>query len=87
MANTTVEVMRRINADPEYVNLFRDAFGRDPDLKGLTHAIASFERVMISSNSRFDQFEQGDSTALTPDKFFEKALGRPPVDEVVVLNL
>ena len=31
--------------------------------------------------------EHRDSTALNPVKFFEIALGRPPVDEVAVLNL
>jgi len=31
--------------------------------------------------------EHQDSTALNPVKFFEIALGRPPLDEVAVLNL
>ena len=52
----------RIENDAEYKNMFMEAYGRAPDAFGISRAIASFERTLISGNSRFDQYEyQGES--------------------------
>ena len=44
---------------------FLKAFGEEPNPKVISNAIASYERTLISSNSRFDQYNfHGDSLAL-----------------------
>lgn len=65
MASSMEEVIDKLNAHPEYPALFKVVFARDPDPFGLTRAIASFERSILSGNSPFDQYYyQGDSSAL-----------------------
>lgn len=59
------EVVRRVAADASYVRQFEAAFRRAPDPEGVTKAIASFMRTMVSGESRYDRFQRGDTTALT----------------------
>jgi cytochrome c peroxidase len=60
----------RLQALPKYPPLFRKAFGSSViTSENLLKALAQFERTLVSSNSRFDQFKRGDPTALTS---FEK---------------
>lgn len=67
MDNTIGEVLNRLGADPTYVAAFTEAYGRGPDLHTLTHAIAAFERTLISDQSPFDRFVTGeDPSALSP---------------------
>jgi cytochrome c peroxidase len=59
------EAVKRIQANPKYVEWFQKAYNREPDLYGLVRAIAAFERTMISGNSRYDQYAfQGKKSAL-----------------------
>ncbi|MEK6223065.1 MAG: right-handed parallel beta-helix repeat-containing protein, partial [Chloroflexota bacterium] len=54
---------------PEYLAMFKDAFGGDPEIisiENVANAIAAFERTLISNNSPFDQYANGDFNALTP---------------------
>jgi len=57
----------RLRAIPEYVTLFREAFGptANVDARNLASAISAFERSLMAMNSPFDRFRAGDSTALT----------------------
>ncbi len=48
--------LERIDGDEEYLRMFRAAYDREPDAFGITRAIASFERTLISGNSRFDKY-------------------------------
>lgn len=58
--------LERIEDDDEYKTMFQEAYNRDPDAFGISRAIASFERTMISGNSRFDQYYyQNDLSALS----------------------
>jgi cytochrome c peroxidase len=50
---------------PEYKAEFQKVFGRDPDIDAIVQAIASFERTVVSGNSKVDRFLAGDKTALT----------------------
>jgi cytochrome c peroxidase len=43
-------------------------FNRDFDSYVLTRSIAAFERTLVSQNSRFDRFMQGNKKALTTDE-------------------
>ena len=56
----------RLKKKKEYVDLSLAAFGEIPNPKVISNAIASFERTLISGNSRYDQFKfQKDSSALS----------------------
>lgn len=62
------EVVRRLQAIPEYRRLFAAAFSGDAEpvsTGNLAKAIAAYERTLIANNSRFDQYMRGDSNALT----------------------
>jgi cytochrome c peroxidase len=65
MASTPDEVVQKLRADPEMAGLFRDAYGRDPDVAALLDAIASYERSLVTPGSRFDRWLAGDSNAIT----------------------
>lgn len=50
-------VIRKLQNHPEYPALFKKAFGTDSiTSKHLAHAIAQFERTIISANSKHDRF-------------------------------
>jgi cytochrome c peroxidase len=57
----------RLQADPEMQALFERAFGSGPvTLDGVTKALASYQRTLLSGNSPFDRyFFGGDKTALS----------------------
>jgi cytochrome c peroxidase len=61
------EVISRLKEIPEYQQLFRNAFkDNDPiNTVNLGKAIAAFERTLITTNSRFDQFMNGDQEAIS----------------------
>jgi cytochrome c peroxidase len=72
---TIAGFLARIESDEEYESMFREAYGREPDAFGISRAIASFERTLISGNSRFDQYEyQGIPDALSEQELRGKAL-------------
>ncbi len=57
----------RLQAIPEYVVLFEEAFGPGTSIAAdqLAGAIAAFQRSLVAMNSPLDRFRAGDSTALT----------------------
>jgi len=50
---------------PEYRVEFQKLFGREPDIDAIVQAIASFERTVVSGNSKVDRFLAGDKAALS----------------------
>ena len=66
-ADIMAVVVNRLKAIPEYVGLFQQAFPETKAInsENITKALATFERKIITSNSRFDQFLAGDQTVLT----------------------
>ncbi len=81
MNSTWQAVVDKLKQDTTYPELFRKAFGTAGiDSIRVTKAIAQFERTLISSNSKFDQFLRGQTT-LTPqelngfDVFMDEARG------------
>ena len=61
-----VEIAKRMNAIPEYVEMSQKCFGRNPDAYVITRAIGIFERTLVSGNSAYDKYTyQGISNALT----------------------
>ena len=56
-------VVTRLEQDPEYPILFSRAFGTSSiDSTLVAKAIAQFERILISGNSKFDQYLLGNAT-------------------------
>ncbi len=66
MDMTGPEIVARLAADTMYVRLFRNAFGVGPiTMVGVTRALATFERALVSFQSPYDLWLAGDSTAMT----------------------
>jgi cytochrome c peroxidase len=55
----------RLNSIPGYRQDFKTVFSSTPTLDNVAHAIASFERTLVTPNSRFDHYAAGDKSALT----------------------
>lgn len=68
MASSMTEVLGRLRADRSIVRQFRHAYGHEPDEPGLLDAIATYERSLLTPDSRFDQWLKGDSTALSAEE-------------------
>ena len=61
-------LVARLAADTRYPTMFADAFPGDSDpisVQNVLRAIASFERVLITGDSRYDRFQAGDESALS----------------------
>lgn len=73
------QTVQKLRDSRKYAPWFQQVYGRAPDLTGLTQAIASFERTLISYHSPFDRYSAGDAGAMTPaqvrgmDLFYDKA--------------
>lgn len=60
------DIVAWLQMQPEYVVAFESAYPQDGvSLKSLAKAIAAFERTIVSRNSPFDQWVQGDVDALS----------------------
>lgn len=69
MNSTWGHVISFLKNDPNYQDLFFKAFGADKiDSTHVGYALAQFERILISGNSRFDQWLRGEILP-TPDEF------------------
>ncbi len=68
MAHSLDGVVGRLQRDPKYVALFREAWGTDQiTIDLVTKSIASFERTVLSGDSPFDRYYYGhDKKALSP---------------------
>jgi cytochrome c peroxidase len=72
-------LVERLNNVPGYRKDFKKVFGSSPSLDNVARAIASFERTLVTPNSRFDKYVKGDKSALTIEEkrglivFFGKA--------------
>lgn len=68
MANPSIgHVLDTLRALPDYRGAFERAFdGRGPTVETVGQALASYQRSLVSANSRFDRYRYGgDTTALT----------------------
>ena len=53
------ELVAELRGDADYVRLFRRAFG-EISAQTIAKALASFERTLVSANSRYDRFLRGE---------------------------
>jgi cytochrome c peroxidase len=62
-------IIEIVRTDPEYVSMFRAAFGKEPEAIGMADvqkAIATFERTLIFGNSPFDRwYFRGEADAMS----------------------
>lgn len=64
MDNTEEVVLERLNASEKYQKLFKRAFGDTATMVNIGRALASFERTLISSESKYDQFLATQDTSI-----------------------
>ncbi|HEY2047921.1 MAG TPA: cytochrome c peroxidase [Caulobacteraceae bacterium] len=57
-------VVKRLRADPAMTQAFSHAYGGPPDGARVLDALATFERTLVTPNSRFDDWLRGDNAAL-----------------------
>jgi cytochrome c peroxidase len=62
------ELAEKLIADPDMRRDFIAAYGGGPDAKNILDAIASFERTLVTPDSRFDRWLTGDATALSAEE-------------------
>lgn len=63
-------VVARVKAIPGYVSQFDQVFGRNSvTIDNIAKAIATYERTLVSGNSKFDNFRFVDKGALTQAEF------------------
>jgi cytochrome c peroxidase len=64
MASNILDISEELNEIEAYREMARVAYGSDMSPFVITHSIAAFERTLISGNSRYDQYINGDTQAL-----------------------
>jgi cytochrome c peroxidase len=66
MASNLNEIVSKLKLDNAYLQLFRTAFQDTITSKGILQALGTYQRTLISGNSRYDKFAfQNNPTALT----------------------
>lgn len=68
MGSTWEEVVRKLRSDPSYVEAFGRLYANGVRPRNVQHALASFERSLVTPDSRFDQYLKGKATAITADE-------------------
>lgn len=58
------EVIAVLSEDESYVDAFQKLYGEAITKENITHAIAEFEKALVTPDSRFDKFLRGDMSAL-----------------------
>ncbi len=61
-------VVNRLNADPQMTRLFVEAYGRAPNRDAVLDAIATYERSLLTPDSRFDRWLTGETSALSNEE-------------------
>lgn len=70
MANTDTGVEQTLRAIPGYGVRFQRAFGAaEINIDRVVMAISAFERTVLSGNSPYDRYKEGDANALTDQQF------------------
>lgn len=68
MGSNWPQALGRLSADPEIVAAFKASYddGLTPD--SITHAIAEFEKTLVTPDCKLDRYLKGDSAALDADE-------------------
>lgn len=68
LSGKEAEVLAKLKAEPRYQKLFPEAFAGQSEpftIDNVTKAIAAFERVLISGDSPYDRYLNGEKTAIS----------------------
>jgi len=68
MASSWPQVISKLQSDTHYAKTFSAIYPQGITADTIKDAIATFERSLVTPNSRFDQFLEGDTSALTPQE-------------------
>lgn len=68
MGSNWVHVVEVLSADPAYQASFNSAYPDGVTMNNVQNALATYERTLISANSRFDQYLLGDTDILTREE-------------------
>ena len=72
MNSTPADIVNKLKQSNDYKILFRKAFMGRPDTAitfyGILKSLSEFEKTLISTNSRFDKYIQGDKKALSKNE-------------------
>ena len=71
MAQDLERLAKQLRADARYRELFQTAYG-EISSRTIIRALASFERTLVSCNSRYDQFLRGEITFNAPEELGRK---------------
>ncbi len=86
---TWPEIVEKLNKDKAFRKEFEAVYPEGFSDKTITHAIAEFERTLVTPNSRFDKYLKGDTAALAADEkhgyevFLEKGCATCHVGELL----
>jgi len=64
----------RLNTNPEYIALSKKAFGETVNAKNIAYALAAFQRDLLSYQSPYDLYLQGNESALSEKQKMGKTL-------------
>ncbi len=64
MASNWKKVISYLSNDPYYKKVFKDSYDHLPSKENISHAIAEFERSLLTPNAPFDLFLKGDLNAI-----------------------
>jgi cytochrome c peroxidase len=65
MGMSISKLVEKLAADPSMRREFTAVYGSGPDSRNIVDAIASFERTLVTPDSRFDRWLAGDASALS----------------------
>jgi len=68
MGATWSGVINRVKANSDYAKKFSDLYTEGVTKDSVSHALAEFERSLITPNSAFDRFLKGDENALSEEQ-------------------
>ncbi len=76
LASDTNEIVKRLEAHPLYPDLFKKAFGENVKISAtlVAQAISTFVRVLITGDSPYDKFINGDKSAMNESQIRGKDL-------------
>ena len=68
MGSTWADVIRKVAQDQGYQSAFAAAYKEGVTKANIQNAIATYERTLITPNSRFDKYLRGDASAITAEE-------------------
>ena len=68
MSATWPELLARLRADGDYRTAFAALYGGPPEREHVLDALATFQRSLLTPDSRFDRYLRGERDAITTDE-------------------